>query len=137
MDLEKAKKKIRNAWIAGLVPTVYFLYFIVKSYATEGTIDTIIVGLIITVVSFGLSIGIYKKNSRVCAIALFIWIIFWFTLLMSLAREYNRGAFNDWDVLDDSLGLLICVSFALLYFTFEGIRGTFTYSKLIKKQLEK
>ena len=39
------------------------------------------------------------------------------------------------EISEDIFGVYIgigCVSFALLYFTFEGIRGTFTYHELIK-----
>jgi hypothetical protein len=100
-------------------------------YAEWGDeINDTIVSLLLTIVSLGLAFGIYK-NSRICAIAMVVLVSYLFFRLIYVVRY---GGFDRrWDVFEDSLDLYICVGYALLYFTFEGIRGTFAYHKLKNK----
>jgi hypothetical protein len=123
-DLNKAQKKIRNACISGLVPAGYFYLFFIVRPSITGNItnpETFFLAFLITAVLFGLPFGVYKR-SRFCAIALF----------MSMLCSLLLYIFVSMLLENMSLGMYIGVGFALAYFTFEGIRGTFTYHKLFK-----
>ena len=123
MDLNNAEKKIRNAWIASLILIVYFLYLMAGMLALinkEGIAKVMIVVLIITIISFGLTFGIYKKN-KICTISMFVCVIFFVAIEVLIQSQH----------LED-LRLFMAVSCGMLYYIFEGIRGTFTYHKLKK-----
>ena len=117
-DLNKAQKKIRNACIAGIVPGAFFLFIVIVS----STINTHFSILILAIaVSFGLPFGVYK-GSTTCAIILFMWNICVIVFVLMLTYDIIRQGISSVYI---GVG---CVSFVLLYFTFEGIRGTFTNS---------
>ena len=79
MDLNKAQRKIRNAWIAGLVPGVCSLSFIVPRIVASEVI-------LLIAFSFGLSFGVSKRR-RSSAIALFMCVICVAAFLFSFIHE--------------------------------------------------
>jgi Co/Zn/Cd efflux system component len=125
MDLKNAEKKIRNAWIASLIPAFILLYFDLGQYMQGADVFSLLIVACATVAPlFGLSFGIYKK-SRICATLMFICIILLFLFMLYTARQQFH---NDNQL--TGTGLVVCGFFALIYFTFEGMRGTFAYHKL-------
>jgi hypothetical protein len=129
-DLNKALKKIRDACISGLVSAGYlYLLFIVSLPITENITnpDTFFWTFLITAVLFGLPFGVYKR-SRFCAIALFMSILCSLMLHILVSTTFAMTSLEK---------MYIGVGCVLACFTFEGIRGTFTYHKLFKTIQEK
>jgi hypothetical protein len=129
-DLNKAQKKIRDACISGLVSAGYlYLLFIVSLPITENITnpDTFFWTFLITAVLFGLPFGVYKR-SRFCAIALFMSILCSLMLHILVSTTFAMTSLEK---------MYIGVGCVLACFTFEGIRGTFTYHKLFKTIQEK
>ncbi len=116
MDLNKAQKLIRRAWIFGiifstLVTTCYVL-------AVEGVEGYDIEVGIEAFVMFGMCFGIYKR-SRTCAIILFIYCL-WKSIFY---LGGDKGVVEWW------VGVMLI---GFLWAFFDGIRATFAYNKLIK-----
>ncbi len=116
MDLKKAQKHIRNAWIAGVVSGTVSLYISLVRSIAANLFPLPIDGLIF----FGLSFGIYKR-SRICAIAMLIVFIF---------EKLTQ------DSLTEPKIVYIPVVLVFLYFYSQGVRGALVYHKLTKNEQE-
>jgi hypothetical protein len=132
-DLNKALKKISNACILGLVPAGCFYYFFIVMPFITGSITNpnnaviVLLAFPITAVLCVLPLGVYKR-SRFCAIVMFMLIVSVVACLFFFVCEISE---------DICVNIVAgCVSFVLLYFTFDGIRGTFTYHKLLIKTIQ-
>ncbi len=128
-DLNKALKKIRNACISGLVSAGYFYLLFFISFSITGNIinpETFFWAFLIGVVLFGLPFGVYKR-SRFCAIALFMSILCSLMLHILVSTTFAITSLEK---------MYIGVGCVLACFTFEGIRGTFTYHKLLIKTIQ-
>ncbi len=111
-------KRIRTAWIAGIVCGIATLIVSVMS-----AMGTYIAGfsawnLIDAILVFGLTFGIYRK-SRVCAVIMFAY--------------YVINEMSMWAELD-IIGILAGLPVATLigYCFFQGVRGTFAYHRMVK-----
>lgn len=113
-ELQKAEKKIRNAWIAAFVSAGITLIIILLSLGGNELIKGINAwGIVDVIFASGLAFGIMKK-SRACAVILFIYFIINKIYLWVLA-----GNVSGW-----------WIALLFLFFFFEGIEGTFYYHKL-------
>ncbi len=129
-DLNKALKKISNACILGLVPAGCFCFFFIVMPSISGNItnlESFFLAFPITAVLCVLPFGVYKR-SRFCAIVMFMLIVIVVACLFFFVCEISE---------DNCVNIVAgCVSFTLLYFAFDGIRGTFTYHKLLIKTIQ-
>jgi len=119
MNIEKAKKAIKTAWILALVSGGINLIFIflLKNLEGEQTINFGLWNLIDVLLVFGLAFGIYKK-CRVCAVIMFAYF---------LINQLNIS-------LSAVMITNIPLALVFLYYFFQGIRGTFYYHKLIDEK---
>lgn len=119
LELQKAEKHIKNAWIAGAFSTSITLIFsftgafsenfrFAHGYDTWNLLDVAFLA--------GLTYGIYKKN-RFCALGLLIYFI-----ISKFALLASNGQFTG--------GLL---SLIFVYFYFQGTRAAF---KIHKQKIE-
>jgi hypothetical protein len=110
-------KKIRSAWIAGLVSAGLTLVFTLLAVsgthlvAGFGTWHLVDVGLLL-----GLSFGIYKK-SRVCATLLLVYFVVSKVLMVS-----ETGKFDG-----------VVMALILFYYHVQGVLGTFAYHRSLKR----
>jgi serine/threonine-protein kinase len=116
MDLEKALKHIKTAWIAGLVSAGLTLAVTVLAMAGISLFGFTVLNLLDVLLMAGLSFGIYKK-SRICAVALFAYFVASKVIM--------------WVSMGNVAGLPLALVFG--YFFYQGIRGTFAYQKLAKQ----
>jgi hypothetical protein len=126
-DIAKANNNIKNAYIAGIFcATISLLSPIISvNYRSKIAHTTIYdYGLLIDpIIIIGLSFGIYKKN-RYCAVIMFIYFI-----------GYKLMQFYEMASQKEELSLIIiAVGLFFSYWFFQGMRGTFTYHKFLKKQ---
>ncbi len=114
---ETVIKKIRNAWIAGLVSTVFTVIMIFISLFVTNMMGLNAWSLIDVAIMAALTFGIYK-NSRVSAI-----LMFSFFALNKILMWAETGSLS---------GLPL----ALIFFWFfaQGIAGTFQLHKLKKSR---
>jgi hypothetical protein len=125
MTIIQAEKKIRNAWIVGLISGLTTLIFtLAAATSQDGTID--LAGTIVTVwylIDVGLiflfAFGIYIK-SRVAAVGMFIYFLV--SKLMMWGAAFSSGA--------SLISLGILIGAVCLYFYFEGARGAIIYHRL-------
>jgi hypothetical protein len=113
MDLQKAEKAIKSAWIAAVISGSITLFVAVLALVGVRLFNFTAWVLIDVVLIFGLAYGIYRKN-RVCAVIMFIYFI-----ISKIYMLVTVGGLA---------GLPLAILFA--YFFFQGIRGTFAYHKL-------
>jgi len=109
-------KKIRNAWIAGIVSGCVTLVFTLLAMAGARVLgfsawELLDVGLV-----FGLTFGIYKK-SRTCAVLMLVY----FTISKILL------------ILEGARASGVVTGLAFIYFYALGVIGTFQYHKLVRK----
>ena len=113
MDIEKANRAIKSAWIVAAISAGLTLIF-----AITGLFGLDLSALWIVIVVLGLAFGVYKRN-RACAVILFVyWVV---------------GAI--WEITVSGLigSLPLRIVFAILFFW--GIRGTFAYHRLAKAEI--
>ncbi|MBL8740958.1 MAG: hypothetical protein JNK04_07690 [Myxococcales bacterium] len=112
---DEVEKKIRNAWIAGLISGS--LTLLVTLLALAGTSLLGFTGweLIDVALIFGLTFGIYKK-SRACAVALLVYFVGSKILMM-----VEGGAPS---------GLVMAA--VLAYYFAQGVSGTFEYQRRMR-----
>ncbi len=122
MNLEKAQKHIRNAWIAGII---YGTLILILSLLTLAGITTLPfrfnASLFYVILIYGLTLGIYKRNS-VCAIFMFL------TLLIHFLSFVHLLPFDRFITMPTQVVKFLVV-IATLYFCFQGILGTFVYNR--------
>ncbi|HET9257674.1 MAG TPA: hypothetical protein VFO16_21090 [Pseudonocardiaceae bacterium] len=120
MTLDQAGRKIRAAWIAGLISASATLIVTLAAISQGGTFNlqgtTISTGNFLDVfLILLLTFGIYMK-SRVAAIGMLIYFLISKLIMFTLAAGFN----------------VVAAVFAIvfLYFYFEGTRGTIMYHRL-------
>ena len=112
-DTAKANKRIKQAWIAGVISGVITLIAILQSVAGVDILGFGIHNLLDVTLIFGLAYGIYRK-SRVCAVIMFVYFVG--NRILMLVESGKPS------------GLVMAALFG--YWFFQGIRGTFGYHKL-------
>jgi hypothetical protein len=105
-------RKIRIAWIAGVISTSLTLVITVLAMTGVRMLGFSAFQLIDVALMAGLTFGIYKK-SRACAVAMFVYFV-----LSKIVLLRFLGAFG------------IIQAIAFLYFYGLGMVGTFQYHKL-------
>ncbi len=113
MELEKANKTIKTAWVAAVVSGSVTLIVSAAAGFGYSVAGASMWNLIDVFFIFGMAYGIYRK-SRVCAV---IMLVYWVASKVLIFMEPGSAG-----------GIAIAVLFG--YFFFEGIRGTFTYHKI-------
>lgn len=109
-------KRIRNAWITGIVSgTMTLLFTLIAMYGTN-LLGFSVWNLSDVVLIFGLTFGIYKK-SRTCAVVMLAYF-----LLSKIIIISQTGSFN---------GSLLAIVF--IYYYVYGVIGTFAYHKHLKE----
>ena len=108
-------KKIRNAWIAGLVSGGITLAVTLLAVAGMSVLGYSAVELIDVALVFGLTFGIYKK-SRTCAVLMLVYFVISKVILMTEMRSASP----------------MIVGLVFLYFYAMGVVGTFQYHRLIR-----
>ena len=114
-DLGKAQKRIRNAWIAGVFFGTFILIFSWITTLVHGSPPSLPYAILI----YGLTLGIYKRNS-VCAILMFLTL---------LTHSLSFVPFYSFTYMPTQLVKFLIV-IATLYFSLQGILGTFAYHRL-------
>ncbi|MBI3715915.1 MAG: hypothetical protein HY255_07985 [Betaproteobacteria bacterium] len=112
-------KKIKNAWIVGVISGTFTLVFSLLSIVGVQVMQFSAAELVDAVLAYGLAYGIYRK-SRTCAILLTAYFI-----IGRIVLYVESGVIS---------GGLMGVIF--LYFLARGIEGTFQYHKLMRAQDE-
>jgi hypothetical protein len=122
MDIEKANKAIKDAYICGVGWGSLVLIF---SFPNITLLD--LAGAFII---FGLAFGVYKRI-RVCAIITFI---LWILLVIDRVLVLVKGPIESENLFSMVILMIVGIPFVgvLSYFFFQGIRGTFVYHKMIK-----
>ena len=119
MNMEKAKKAIRNGWIAAIISGVWTLVLSLTAafgFTRLGIPDACLV--------LGLAFGVYKK-SRVAAVILFVyWVAGKILEMPEMLGEPTQ-----------LIGFLL-VSIVFACFFFYGMRGTFAYHRIAKEEKE-
>ena len=115
MDLQKAEKAIKGAWIAAVISGSVTLLVAVLALLGVRLFNFTAWVLIDVALIFGLAYGIYRR-SRVCAVIMFVYFI-----ISKIYILVTAGGVT---------GLPLAIVFA--YFFFQGIRGTFAYHSLKK-----
>ena len=108
-------KKIRNAWVAGLLAACVTLVFSLLAVFGTSIAGFSAWEFIVVALAVGLTFGIYRK-SRVCAVAMLVYFIIAKIILISETGNVS--------------GIVIALVF--LYFFVQGVQGTFAYHKHIK-----
>ena len=120
-DLEVANTAIKRAWIAGVI--VVLITSIIAFISIRGQ-DVLGLGydkwIIVDILVFAvLTFGVAKK-SRVCAILLLtFFVIGKISLFIQMKEPTGIGASLVW-----------------IFFFFQGVRGTFSYHRIIKQEKE-
>jgi hypothetical protein len=103
-------KKIKGAWVAGLVSaaaTLVFSLFGIQGFDMMNLLD---VGLILA-----MSYGIYRK-SRASAVAMLVYFIVSKALIIAESGKVDR----------------LFLGLVFLFFYWQGVAGTYQYKKLLK-----
>lgn len=114
---EDVLKKIRNAWVAGLISIVVTFVFTLISILGTDILGLDAFAFVDVFLMAIFTFGIYKK-SRTCAVLMLLLfaankVIMWF----------ESGSVSG-----------LPVSLIFLYFYFMGVVGTFQYHKIIKQK---
>jgi serine/threonine-protein kinase len=107
-------KKIRNAWIAGLISTVVTLVFTLLAVAGKKIAGVTPWQFVDVAILIGLTFGIYRK-SRTCATVMLVYFVISKIMLFA---EGQRGG--------------LVMAFVFFYFYAQGIQGTFAYHRHAK-----
>ena len=123
MDLEKAQKHIRNAWIAGLV---FGTHILVQSLLTLAGITPHLVNnantsLLYTIVIYILTLGIYDRK-RICAVLMLL-------ILLIHSLPVIAGLVSPTFTTIPIQGVKLLVVIATIYFCFQGERGILVYNR--------
>lgn len=116
LPTEKANKAIKRAWIVGLIWAGLTLIAALISMSKGGSLWRLVDVFLI----FGLTFGIYRK-SRICAVIIFVYCVV--SIILSSINAGRPAV---------SAGMVF-----LLYFFFQGIRGTFAYHKITETEVGK
>jgi hypothetical protein len=110
---DRVLKKIKSAWIAGLISASLTLVFVLIALAGKSFLGIDAWGLIDVVVMAGLSYGVFRR-SRTCAL-----FLLGFFLLNKLLM---------WSEAETASG--VPMALVVLWFFGQGIIGTFQYHRL-------
>lgn len=110
-------KKIKNAWIAGIVSGCVTLAVTLLAISGNPVLGYSAWELLDVVLIFGLTFGIYRK-SRTCALSMLVYFVISKVLLM----------------LDGAKPTGIVMSVIFIYFYALGVAGTFQYHKLVRER---
>jgi len=108
-------KKIRSAWIAGLIRGSLTLVVTLSAIAGFSVLGYSAAELIDVALVFGLTFGIYKK-SRTCAVLMFVYFVISKIVLMTEMRSASP----------------MIVGVVFMYFYARGVVGTFQYHRLVR-----
>ncbi|WP_432727239.1 hypothetical protein [Variovorax sp. W6] len=106
-------RKIRNAWIAGLVSAAVTLVFVLIAVAGTSLIGMSAYQLLDVVLILGLAFGIYKK-SRICAVLMLAYFVWAKVVLIRLGHANGTG---------------LVMAAVFFYFYLQGVIGTFAYHR--------
>ena len=122
MDIEKANKAIKNAYIGGIGWGILILIFTLSNFAPLDLLGAFVI--------FGLAFGIYKR-SRICAV---LMLILWILLVVDRGEVLVKVPIESKNLFSILTLAIVGIPFVgvLAYFFFQGIRGTIVYHKLIK-----
>jgi hypothetical protein len=112
---EKVAKKIKHAWVAGLVSGTITVIFVILALSGNGMAGIDGWAFADAVVILGLTYGVYRK-SRACAVLLFAFFLANKLMMWSAAGPGGTAA-----------GAPLALVF--LYYFGQGIAGTFQYHK--------
>jgi len=115
----KILRKIKTAWIAGIVSGSVTLVFTLLAVLGTSLLGFSVWELVDVALVFGLTLGIYMK-SRICAVVMFIYFIVSKIILIAEAGQVA--------------GLPLALVFG--YFFWQGISGTFAYHKFKNSTLQ-
>ena len=116
---EAILKKIRNAWIAGLISAAVTVIFVLIAIAGTSLLGMSAYQFIDVALILGLTFGIYKK-SRICAVLMLAYFV-WAKVVL-IQQGHAKG-----------VGLFMAVVF--FYFYLQGVIGTFAYHKHLKQKV--
>ncbi len=114
-DIQKANNKIKIAWIVGVILGAFNA--LDPLFRMDISNRNLIISLITSGLFLGISFGIYKK-SRTCAM-----ILFALPIALVIVGIVKGEALS---------GILVAIIFG--YPFYQGVRGTFTYHKLIARK---
>lgn len=109
-------KKIKNAWITGIISGTMTLLFTIIAMNGTQMLGFNVWSLSDVVLIFGLTYGIYKK-SRACALIMLAYFLISKIIIITQTGTFNGG--------------IIAIIF--LYFYANGVAGTFAYYKHLKE----
>jgi len=112
---EPILKKIRNAWVAGLISAGITLVVTLVAISGVSLMGFTAWQLLDVIFILGLTLGIYKK-SRVCAVAMLGYFVASKIMLIS---ETGKPS-----------GLVTALIF--IYYYWQGVMGTFAYHRVKK-----
>jgi serine/threonine-protein kinase len=112
---EKVAKKIKHAWIAGLISGSITLVFVFLALSGNGVAGIDAWALVDAVAILGLTYGVYRK-SRACAVLLFAFFLANKLMMWSAAGSAGTAASAP-------------LALVFLYYFGQGIAGTFQYHK--------
>jgi len=107
-------KKIKYSLVIGIIWGSISLILIILAFTKQLELEDKIWPIFNTIIVFGLTYGIYKKN-RYCATGLLSYYI------LNFLGLYFMGQTNLY---------LFFFNVLIVYLLFEGVRGTFKYHKL-------
>src|SRR5262249_9957703 len=108
-------KKIRGAWIAGLISGSLTLVVPLFAIAGKSVLGYSAVELVDVALVFGLTFGIYKK-SRTCAVLMLVYFVISKVIIMMEMRSASP----------------MIVGLLFMYFYALGVVGTFQYHRLVR-----
>ncbi len=114
LEIDDALRKIKTAWVAGIVSGVITLAVTLFSMTGRRLFGFNAWALFDVALIFGLAFGIYRK-SRVCAVVMLAYFV--------LSKIYL------WTITPSLIGLLFALVFLFCYVL--GVIGTFRYHRIV------
>jgi len=119
LAVNDALRKIKTAWVAGIVSGVITLAVTLLSITGTRLFGFNAWSFLDVALIFGLTFGIYRK-SRVCAVVMLVYFV--------LSKIYM------WTITPSFIGLLVSLIFLFCYV--QGVIGTFRYHRIVPTPLE-
>jgi hypothetical protein len=114
LAIDDALRKIKIAWVAGIVSGVITLAVTLLSMSGTRLFGFNAWSFLDVALIFGLTFGIYRK-SRVCAVVMLVYFV--------LSKIYL------WTITPSFIGLLVSLIFLFCYA--QGVIGTFRYHSIV------
>jgi hypothetical protein len=112
-------RKIRNAWIAGLISAGMTLLLVLLAVAGTSIAGFTGWEIVDVALILGLTFGIYRK-SRVCAVLMLVYFVVSKVLL----------------ILETGQASGIVLALVFFYYYAQGVAGTFAYHKQVNQQVQ-